>query len=308
MTDPNDPVDQPAFDDRSPDPAIERLLVDTFDHRAVRLGRGRPDLDGVLTRVRHRRRRRRTVAVLGSVAVLGGGVVGLTQLADGNGNVTDQLAGTSAASEGAWSCTDPLPAGDDGQVRFESCVQLDDLDSAPVPTTTITPDEPMTVDPTTAPGAVPATTTIFVPATVPAPNVPATVPGIDVREVVVISPTEQTHTVVENDSLFAIGRLFDVPIETLANYNGWPDGVDHVLLPGEEVLIPPDARVPVGEGQGGILIYTVRAGDTATAIARTFGVSLGELAAVNEWTDAQLDQIQAGDEIVIPPSSPVAGS
>lgn len=306
MTDPNDHVDPAAPDHGSPDPAIERLLVDTFDHRAVRIGRGHPDLAGVLTRVRRRRRHRRTVAVLGSVAVLGGGVVGLAQLAGGGADPTSELAGGFAANQGGWSCTDPLPAGDDGQVRFESCVPLEGASGDAVPTTTITPDEPMTVVPTTAPSAVMATTTIAaVPTTVASP---ATVPGIDVREVVVISPTEQRYTVVANDSLFAIGRLFDVTIEVLANYNGWPGGVDHVLLPGEEVLIPPNARVPVGEGRSGILIYTVRAGDTATAIARNFGVTLDELAAENDWTGAQLDQIQAGDEIVIPSTSPVAGS
>lgn len=282
-----------------PDPAIERLLIDTFDHRAVRLGSGRPDLDGVVARVRRRRRQRRTVAALGSVVVLGGGVVGLTQLADSvGGDVSDQLSGAVGVADGdgvIWSCTGLIRIDASGAQEFDQCTQITTGD--PVPLTTA----PMVA---VQPGTLPA------PATTMAPMVSTTttIPAIDVREVVVISPTEQQYTVVAGDSLFAIGRLFDVDMETLANYNAWENGLEHTLLPGDVVLIPPDARVPVGEGQGGIYVYTVQPGDTATAIARRFGVSLAELTDVNGWTPEAADQIQAGDEIVIPGTSPVLNS
>lgn len=330
MTDPNHPERRPdesiefefgdieyrsagrATGGEQPDPAIERLLVDTFDHRAVRLGRGRPDLDGVLLRVRRRRRQRRTVAAIGSVVVIGGGIVGLTRLSDGIGDDDgSQLAGTAlgvGANNGGevWSCSGPLGTAPSGAQQFDTCVR-GSTDAPTDPTVFVTTTiltrlddaPPATAPPTTA-AASPDVTIGGAGATA------TTVPGIDVREVVVVSPTEQQYTVTAGDSLFSIGRLFDIEIEVIATYNGWEEGADHLLLPGETVRIPPNARVPVGEGQGGVLIYTVQPGDNATQIARRFAVTLGELAQVNEWTDEQLDDIQAGDEIVIPSSSPVA--
>lgn len=310
MTDPNDPryidIDiETDIETEPPDPAIERLLVDTFDHRAVRLGRGHPDLDGVFARVRRRRRQRRTVAALGSVAVLGGGVVGLMQLADGvGGDVDPQLTtnalGVAASDGGVWSCTGPFGTAPSGAQQFAECTFTDD-GSGVFATTTIVAN----VNPVLAAPATTAPTDVMTEAGV---TTTTGLPGIDVRELVVISPTEQQYTVTAGDSLFAIGRLFDVEMEILANYNAWPAGLDHTLLPGDVVLIPPQARVPVGEGLGGILIYKVQAGDTATQIARRFGVSLAELAEVNEWSGGEVDDIQAGDEIVIPSSSPVAGN
>lgn len=51
-------------------------------------------------------------------------------------------------------------------------------------------------------------------------------------------------------------------------------------------------------------IYTVEAGDTGLAIALEFGISLAELAEANGMTEAELDSLQIGQELRIPPPTP----
>jgi LysM repeat protein len=52
------------------------------------------------------------------------------------------------------------------------------------------------------------------------------------------------------------------------------------------------------------LTYVVKAGDTASAIAAQFGISLDQLVAANPEALANPDAIQIGDELVIPTSQP----
>jgi LysM repeat protein len=60
------------------------------------------------------------------------------------------------------------------------------------------------------------------------------------------SPGEQSYTIKANDNLFKIANLFDVEIELICSYNGWSDCISppHLLLPGDTILIPPNAAVP----------------------------------------------------------------
>ena len=51
---------------------------------------------------------------------------------------------------------------------------------------------------------------------------------------------EQWYTVPEGD-LASVAALFGVSPESIAFYNGWTDGVSHVLAAGSTVRIPPDA-------------------------------------------------------------------
>jgi hypothetical protein len=52
---------------------------------------------------------------------------------------------------------------------------------------------------------------------------------------------EQQYPVVAGDSLVSIARRYGISVDILIAYNQWPDGVDHVLFPGDIVLIPPFA-------------------------------------------------------------------
>jgi hypothetical protein len=50
---------------------------------------------------------------------------------------------------------------------------------------------------------------------------------------------EQQYPVGAGDSLASIARRYRISVDTLVAYNQWTDGVDHVLVPGDIVLIPP---------------------------------------------------------------------
>jgi LysM repeat protein len=56
--------------------------------------------------------------------------------------------------------------------------------------------------------------------------------------------TEQTYVVVSGDFLAAIADAHCVTMEALAEYNSWSEGLDHALLPGEVIHIPPGACDP----------------------------------------------------------------
>jgi LysM repeat protein len=60
------------------------------------------------------------------------------------------------------------------------------------------------------------------------------------------SPGEQSYTIKANDNLSKIANLFDVEMELICSYNGWSECVSppHLLLPGDTILIPPNAAVP----------------------------------------------------------------
>lgn len=55
---------------------------------------------------------------------------------------------------------------------------------------------------------------------------------------------ESVYTVVFGDYLFDIAKRFCTTAETVAEYNGWPEGVEHPLNPGDMVLIPPGPCAP----------------------------------------------------------------
>jgi LysM repeat protein len=60
------------------------------------------------------------------------------------------------------------------------------------------------------------------------------------------SPGEQSYTIKANDNLSKIANLFDVEMELICSYNGWSECISppHLLLPGDTILIPPNAAVP----------------------------------------------------------------
>lgn len=84
---------------------------------------------------------------------------------------------------------------------------------------------PQTSDPT-ASSTPTGTATTAATATTVAP-VPATVP----------------YVVVAGDSLYAIADRHDVTVEELVAANGWTDGLEHLLLPGDTIGLPADASV-----------------------------------------------------------------
>ena len=137
-----------------------------------------------------------------------------------------------------------------------------------------------------------------------------------------ISATEQIYTIVAGDSISKIAGLHEITMDDLVNYNGWTDGLAHVLIPGQTVKIPPNALVP-GTGTGGAgggdagtggepptgpapntgecpTTYTIQAGDTTRiAVAERFGITFEQMDAANVNTPGYSSFV-VGTEIIIP--------
>jgi LysM repeat protein len=54
----------------------------------------------------------------------------------------------------------------------------------------------------------------------------------------------QVYEVQSNDFLGGIADDYGIPPESIANFNQWDDGVEHMLHPGDVINIPPGAQVP----------------------------------------------------------------
>jgi LysM repeat protein len=114
------------------------------------------------------------------------------------------------------------------------------------------------------------------------------------------SPDAQTYIVVAGDSVYKIAELHGVDPVVLANFNSWPEGVQHPLFLGDSVMIPPDSLVPAATGSGSTdtggdevsatqtteasgsgCSHTIVAGDNPTRVANQYDVTVDELAAAN---------------------------
>lgn len=265
---------------------IEHLVERSLDERAGRLTPGQGSLVDVMERADLRRQRRRASAVVGSLAVVAVGLVGLSvvQGADEPLGRSDGLDAAPAStmvpqmidgSLDAWRCDGPIDvardAGDTSSY-FEACTPVSIADGVPmhvVPTTMEVPAtwiecpawDPADVDAaaaTTTPcGTIPPTTfavceqssggmTVTVPCvTSPPLPVGTTAPTADLSTTTTTFPSDAlVHTVEAGDSLMAIAERYQVSIEALVGFNRWDDGVDHVLVPGDTILIPPGAVAP----------------------------------------------------------------
>jgi LysM repeat protein len=257
----NDRYDRYDRFDRDPD--LEGAIARTFEHRSERLGMPGGRLDDVMHRVRRRQARRRNVAMIGSFAAVGAGVLGIAALR--GGEPSDPVADGPAAAptQPAWTCSGQLDYfGEDGtELYFSTCAPADVDASIPVldaPSPTIPSDTVMPIEGTTPATFFVTTTTIVPTGTSPAmttdvdctggstpdttvPTVPTTtLPGGGAA----LAPGEQAYTVVPGDSLAGIGERYGVDPNILANYNSWSDCLDHLILPGDVVMIPPNATVP----------------------------------------------------------------
>jgi LysM repeat protein len=138
-----------------------------------------------------------------------------------------------------------------------------------------------------------------------------------------ISPTEQIHIVVAGDSLSKISSMYGITLDALINYNAWTDGINHVILPGAEVKIPPNSQVPSatpdtqapsgggdtgGDGdttsetttpEGVGCTHTIVEGENPTKVAEHYGITLDELRAANAGNPA-INTFVVGQQLSIP--------
>lgn len=82
-----------------------------------------------------------------------------------------------------------------------------------------------------------------------------------------------TYTVKAGDTLSQIGGKYGVGYETIAEYNGLSD--PNLILVGQVL------KIPAGETASAPTYYTVKAGDTLSAIGKKYGKTVDELLKLN---------------------------
>ena len=107
-------------------------------------------------------------------------------------------------------------------------------------------------------------------------------------------PVTLIHRVRPGDTLSGISQIYDVKITAIMELNDISDR--DALVVNQQLRLPEDARVPDGNSIPGT--YTIRSGDTLSAIAVNFGVSLNDLMAANGLADA--NSIFVGQEFRLP--------
>ncbi len=157
------------------------------------------------------------------------------------------------------------------------------------------------------------------------PETSTTTTTIAVTEAIVggTSPLEQVHTIQSGDNLSKIAELYGQTVDAIINYNGWTDGIAHLLLPDATMLIPPGAKIPgtatetdtgVETDTGGDTpatgttanggecptTYTVAAGDTSRIkVAAKFDLTYQQLDAANTGTPGYANFV-VGTVITVP--------
>jgi LysM repeat protein len=124
------------------------------------------------------------------------------------------------------------------------------------------------------------------------------------------------HTVANGESLWSIAQKYKVTPAALAKVNNISTSA--VLHPGQKLLVPDGGRTPVAapmmpepavkagaapalpEMAGGAT-HVVKSGETLGAIARSYGVKVGDLEVANHITDPA--KIRVGQTLKIPPSA-----
>jgi LysM repeat protein len=136
-----------------------------------------------------------------------------------------------------------------------------------------------------------------------------------------ISAVEQAYVIVAGDSISKIASLHGITNDVLISYNKWTDGLEHFLLPGETVLIPPESKIPgtgtvtdpAGESTGestaeddGVedpgegCTHTIVANENPTKVANKYEITYEQLQAANPSMD-MTTTFPVGGVLVIPP-------
>jgi LysM repeat protein len=266
------------------EPSLHDILRGSLAHHAEHLGDPSADIATVWSRVDRRRARRRGIAVVGSVVAVAAGAAGIMLVANPNGS-TAPLDGSDGSAALAWACTGPL--GSDGTYDyFDACDQR----PRPVAPSTM----PVSIVGSTIAGSVIASAPVLsAPAIGTAPPTTAFSPFV----------SQQQYVVVEGDSYFSITDRFGLEPDALHNYNGWPEGIEHMLVIGEQVLIPPTDIATVSTLVYAEQRHAVAPGDSLAAIADRYGVDLNTLVNYNAWPDGLDHPIFPGDVVLIPPGA-----
>ncbi len=72
----------------------------------------------------------------------------------------------------------------------------------------------------------------------------STTEAVDGAETVDAASTAVSYTINSGDTLSGIAERAGISLPELVNANEWPDGSDHLILPGEVIMLPQGATVP----------------------------------------------------------------
>ncbi len=177
-----------------------------------------------------------------------------------------------------------------------------------------TPTLPAVIVATTGPGAAtegtpaaggsesqnPATLVPTVPP--PQPTAQSQAPQAAPTTAVVNAQGNTVYTVKPGETLFSIGRLYNVNPYSIAAANNIP--YPYIIYPGQQLIIPTGGTVPPGPTPippqpGGCRYYhTVRPGENLFRISLAYGVPMATIAAANGIVNYNL--IYAGQTLCIP--------
>lgn len=125
-----------------------------------------------------------------------------------------------------------------------------------------------------------------------------------------------TYIVVAGDTVSGIAARAGISAKSLGAQNGWSDGANHAIFPGDAVKLPANAKPvapPAGStttspeststtvaSTGTFDLYTVVANDYLAGIAAKKGTTVAAIVAANGWPDGARHVIIAGQQIKIP--------
>lgn len=104
------------------------------------------------------------------------------------------------------------------------------------------------------------------------------------------------YTVRRGDTLSGIALRFGTTVQELASINGIAN--PNLIYPGENIRITTNGTINGNETRAtGKIIYTVKRGDTLSSIAQRYGVSVNQIAKINDIANVNL--IYPGEKIRI---------
>ena len=134
-----------------------------------------------------------------------------------------------------------------------------------------------------------------------------------------VPETGATYIVVAGDTVSGIAARAGISAKSLAAQNGWSDGANHAIFPGDAVKLPANAK-PVASPTsstttapesptttvspaGAFELYTVVANDYLAGIAAKKGTTVAAIVTANGWPDGAQHVIIPGQQIKVPVKS-----
>ncbi len=162
-------------------------------------------------------------------------------------------------------------------------------------------DEPVEPDPTATEAAAPVIETATPFPVLPTTTIVELPTATATSTATATAATGGSHTVVAGDTLSQLAGTYGTTVSAIQAAN---DLEGTIIFVGQELVIPAAGEAPAtatattnsGENQ----VYIVQAGDSGSAIAVEFDITLEQLAAANGMSVDQLGILSVGQELLIP--------